>query len=301
MDDIYYIDRKSGKKCLEDIYGAKALRWIYGESLLGRFFQSLVTKSSLFSRLYGFCQKLPWSKRKIRPFVERYKIDPQEFLKPISEFKSFNDFFIRELKLSARPIAGSAHQAAIPADGRYLFYPDISAAEGFLVKGQKFELTQFLQNPQLAERYAQGTMVMARLCPTDYHRFHFPCSGVPGISRLINGYLFSVNPIALRQNIHIFSENKRMICELESVDFGKVLLVEVGATNVGTIQQTYKPFQFCQKGDEKGYFSFGGSSLILLFEPQTIILDPDLIKASQEQIEILCHMGQSLGQKTLSV
>src|SRR6202044_707631 len=108
------------------------------------------------------------------------------------------------------------------------------------------------KNDALAEQFANGSVVLARLCPCDYHRFHFPCDAIPGPAKLINGPLYSVNPIALCKNLSILSENKRMITELETDHFGKVLYIEVGATNVGSIHQTFTPYQRYKKGDEKG-------------------------------------------------
>ncbi|MES2199982.1 MAG: phosphatidylserine decarboxylase, partial [Chlamydiota bacterium] len=124
---------------------------------------------------------------------------------------------------------------------------------------------------------------------------HFPCSCTPSKSFLINGPLYSVNPLALRKRIEILAQNKREITILGTECFGKVLFIEVGATCVGAIHQTYTPEKLHEKGAEKGYFSFGGSSLVLLFEPGAIVFDQDLVEASKEGIEVLGLMGQTLG------
>ena len=116
----------------------------------------------------------------------------------------------------------------------------------------------------------------------------------------INGWLYSVNPAAIKKNVKIFAENKRTVCVLDTAAFGKVLFMEIGATCVGAIHETYAAGKVCKKGDEKGYFSFGGSSLILLFEPGTIQFDQDLVDASQKKIEIRGLLGQSMG-RSLSV
>lgn len=297
MDPIVYIDRTTGKEEVEKVFGGKALHFLYGNGwrsrLFGKPLTHLVSKIPFFSAVYGYCQKSRCSKAKIQPFIEAYGVDPAEFEEKVESFDSFNDFFTRKLKPEARPIAPGDHVAVIPADGRYLFYPNIEMADGFVVKGQKFTLGSLLENEELAAQYSHGTMVMARLCPSDYHRFHFPCTCVPGESYFINGWLFSVNPIAIKQDIHIFTQNKRAICELHTKNFGKVLYIEIGATNVGSIHETYTPFLPYPKGAEKGYFSFGASSLILLFQPGTLTLDPDLVR--HPHTEIRCLMGQSLG------
>ncbi len=297
MEPIVYIDRQTGKQEIEAVYGESIIRLLYGKSFVSRFLGAplrvFLSGFPFCSWIYGYIQKLSITKRKIVPFIQKYEINASEFLESVDTFNSFNDFFIRKLKTTARPIAASEKKAVIPADGRYRFYPNIASCKGFLVKGQKFSLAKLLQNKEQANFYSQGTMVIARLCPSDYHRYHFPCDGTPGETRLINGWLYSVNPAALKQNIHIFTENKRSICELSTEYFGKVLFIEVGATAVGSIHQTYTPFQRYHKGDEKGYFSFGASSLILLFAPGSIELDKDLI--STPDIEIKCLMGQSMG------
>ena len=237
----------------------------------------------------------------MRPFIEAFKIDVSEFLDPVDSFQSFNEFFIRKLKPSCRPLANGHDVATLPADGRYLVFPSIQGSDGFFVKGEKFSLEKLLKNPELSKRYEQGSMVLARLCPTDYHRFHFPCNCIPEKSQLMNGPLFSVNPMALKRSIHILSENKRVITPLHTKNFGTILYIEVGATSVGSIQQTFLAGEPYAKGDEKGYFSFGGSCLILLFEPSCIEFDQDLIESSQNKIEMRGYLGQSLGRSLFPI
>lgn len=297
--DIIYINRLTGKQEVEKVYGRRALELLYGNHWISRFIKPailpLLARWPFFSAFYGYLQKQPSSKRKILPFIKEFDVNSDEFLHPISSFQSFNDFFIRRLKPASRPIASGKKIAVIPADGRYYFYSNISESEGFIVKGQKFDLSTLLDSEQLAAEYAGGSMVIARLCPSDYHRFHFPCSCLPGESRFINGWLYSVSPLAIKKDIEIFTKNKRTICELQTDDFGKVLYLEIGATNVGSIKQTYLPYTSQSKGNEKGYFEFGASSLILLFAKNTIQFDQDLLVATEQGLEIRCLMGQSLG------
>lgn len=299
---IVYIDRETKKQEIEMIYGAQALQFLYGDSFLnktvGKVMLTLVSKSRCFSYLFGLWQKSPWTTRRIAPFIKKFNMNSDEFLQPIESYKSFNDFFIRKLKSEARPIAqnqGDKVIAIIPADGRYLFFPRIHEAEGFLIKGEKFDLGKLLGDNNLSAKYEEGTMVIARLCPTDYHRFHFPVDCEAGKVELINGWLYSVNPIALKKNIDIFVQNKRTITSLKTKEFGTVQFIEVGATSVGSIIQTFAPNRRYAKGDEKGYFSFGASTLVLLFEPNSIHLDDDLVAASKAGIEIKCLLGQSMG------
>jgi phosphatidylserine decarboxylase len=294
---IYYIDRQTGKQEEEQVYGKKALELLYGYSTLSKVFGwplvQMSAKLPFISAFYGWLQKRPESAQKIGPFIQQFHVDPNEFAIPIEHFGSFNDFFIRKLKPESRPI--HTNPFVIPADGRYWFYPSIEKAQGFVVKGEKFHLVDLLQDADLASKYTQGSMAIARLCPTDYHRFHFPVQCLPGDTKTINGWLYSVNPIAVKKDIQIFSKNKRTLCALKTDHFGTVLFLEIGATNVGSIHETYTPHQPQQKGAEKGYFSFGASALILLFEPGKIKFDQDLVDATDHHLEIKCLMGQSMG------
>lgn len=303
MPSIIYIDRQTQERKEEQVYGSTFLELLYGSSFwsrfVGRLFLPLFAKWPFFSSIFGYFQRKNSSKKKIVPFIKKYGVDTSSFLEPVEHFSSFNDFFIRKLKPESRPIFPGDEAAIIPADGRYLFYPEIDRADGFVVKGKKFCLKTLLEDKELASHYAKGSMVIARLCPTDYHRFHFPCDCIPSNTKLINGWLYSVNPIAVKRNIEIFTQNKRTLCMLESSSFGKVLFLEIGATAVGSIYQTYQSGQFYLKGAEKGYFGFGASSLILIFEPGKIIFDPDLLAASKDHLEILCLMGQSMGSKQI--
>lgn len=299
MTEIVYFDRVTGSRKKEKVYGYFFIKLLYGDRGLFRFFSFLTplfTKTPFLSRMYGALQKSRFSRSKIKPFIRAFEIDASEFLDPVDSFASFNDFFIRRLKAQCRPMAAGDNIAVMPADARYLVFPNIAEADGFWVKGKKFSLTELLQDPELAKRYAEGAMVMARLCPVDYHRFHFPFQCIPGTAKLIPGSLYSVNPMALKRNIRFLSENKRMMTLLETPHFGKVIYIEVGATYVGTIAQTFVAGKPYAKGDEKGYFAFGGSCLLILFEPGRIVFDQDLIDYSSRKIEVRALLGQSLGR-----
>lgn len=287
---IEVINRQTDKIEKEEVYGGKAVNWLYGGSPLGSMFAHLSAKLPFVSAAYGKLMKHPRSKSKIAPFIERFRVDQSEFLP--AEYESFNDFFIRKLKREARPIAAS--DFVCPADARYRFFQNLKTTDGFYVKGQKFDLYSLVQDRNLAEKYVNGSMMIARLCPFDYHRFHFAHDAVPSTAEWINGYLYSVNPIALKKDISIFTQNKRRLTVCSS-DKGESLYIEIGATNVGSIVETYTPELPVKKGDEKGYFEFGASSLILLFEPDMIAFDSDLIELSKGEREIRCLMGQSMG------
>lgn len=293
-DDIQFLNRHTSRVETEQVYGEGFLRWIYG-SLTGRLALHAVAKRAFFSRWYGWRMSRPASRAKIAPFIRKFGVDTGEFCAPPESFRTFNEFFYRKLKPGARPIAGAVRTAVFPADGRHLGFQDVSLMAGIFVKGEVFSLAELLRDTELAVRFQRGAMVLSRLCPVDYHRFHFPVSGLATEPRLINGWLYSVNPIALRRNIRIFTENKRALTRIESPEFGTVLMLEVGATNVGSFDYTFTPNAQVAKGAEKGYFKFGGSSTITLFEPGRLRLDADLITQTAERRELYARMGEQLG------
>ena len=294
---ILFHNRITGEREEEQVFGERWLRWVY-ENPVGRMALWPVARHAWFSRWYGWRMSRPASRRWIRPFVEQYGLNAEEFAKPLESYQSFNDFFTRALKPQARRISGGDSTAVFPADGRHLGFPNYHEADGVFVKGKKFSLAELLDSRDMAERFNRGTVVISRLCPTDYHRFHFPVAGVPGSAVTIPGPLYSVNPIALRRNISILASNRRMITELATDTFGLVLLLEVGATCVGSIHQSYTPGDAVAKGAEKGWFAFGGSTVITLFEPGRLQLAPDLIAHSRQNRELYTQMGDHLGEAT---
>ena len=276
------------------MYGEGFLRWTYG-SPLGRAALHVLVKRAAFSRWYGRRMDRPSSRAKIAPFIAQYGLDPSEFALPPDRFANFNEFFTRELRSGARPVDRRSDVAVLPADGRHLVLTDIAACDSFFIKGVRFDLRALLGDDALAGRFQHGAMLISRLCPVDYHRFHFPVAGVPGETRHINGPLFSVNPIALRGRPSILWENKRTLTRLQSPHFGEVLLLEVGATCVGSIVQSFTPGAPVEKGAEKGLFRFGGSSTVTIFEPGRIRFTDDLVRQSAQGREVYAWMGEAAG------
>ena len=294
-EPIRYFDRYARSLKTEQIYGEKWLRFAY-ENPAGRFFVWLAARRAFFSRWYGWKMRKPASALRVLPFITEYNLNVDEFAKSAFDYKTFNEFFYRALKPAARPIADGARVAVFPADGRHLAMPNVDTADGFYVKGAKFSLGELLGDEALAKKFAGGAMLISRLCPVDYHRFHFPVGGVPHEPRLINGWLYSVSPVALRRNVRYLVENKRALTLIESPEFGTVAVLEVGATNVGSITQSFVPGRTMAKGDEKGLFAFGGSCVITLFQRGRIRFDADLLSSSEQHVELYAKMGDRLGE-----
>jgi phosphatidylserine decarboxylase len=256
----------------------------------------LLARRALFSKWYGYKMNKTASSLRIMPFIAEYNIDVDEFAKSPFDYKTFNEFFYRALKPEVRPISPGEKVAVFPADGRHLAFQDIEAVAGFYVKGAKFSFAELLGDESVATRFAGGAMLISRLCPVDYHRFHFPVSGTPGEPRLIDGWLYSVSPLALRRRLRYLIENKREITLVESPQFGTVGVIEVGATNVGSIRQSFVPGRPVEKGAEKGLFAFGGSCVITIFQKGRIRFDADIVTQSAEQVETYAKMGDRLGE-----
>ena len=291
---IEFFNRHSGEVETESVYGEGFLRWAYGNPL-GRLTVALAVKRLWFSRWYGWRMDRPASREKVAPFIRDYAVNVAEFAADVDSFGSFNEFFYRSLKPSARPIASGESVVTFPADGRHLAIADLSTADSFYIKGQRFDLAKFLGSAELAAEFEGGSMLISRLCPVDYHRFHFPVAGRSGAARTLEGSLRSVSPLALRRKLSILWENRRMITEVESDGFGKMIVMEVGATCVGGMHQTYQPESQVEKGASKGYFSFGGSCVTTIYQPGAIRFDNDLLAQAALGREIYAKMGEQCG------
>ncbi len=296
MDAISYFNRHTNALETEDVYGEAFLRWTYGNPL-GALSLNAFVKRPFFSAWYGRQMSTAKSAARIAPFIKKYGLDSAEFAVPPEAFQSFNEFFSRKLMPTARPVDADDESAVFPADGRHFGFQRASEITGVFVKGQKFDLKHLLGDATLAAKYTDGTLVLSRLCPVDYHRFHFPLAGTPGPTRWIDGPLFSVSPIALRKRLAYLWTNKRAITPLQTDHFGTVLLLEVGATCVGCIEQTFEPGKAVEKGAEKGFFAFGGSSTITIFEPGAVELAQDLAEYSSRQTELYAQVGTRMAQR----
>ncbi len=287
---IQYYDRQSGLLKTEQVAGEKWLVWLYNNPV-GEATLWALAKRKVVSSVYGNRMDHPSSTKKIQPFIEEFEIDMSTAQK--HEFNTFNDFFTRKLKINARPVDTDSTIAVSPADGKILAYADISNSD-FIIKGYRFDIFSFLKNDTLARKYLDGTLVIIRLAPFDYHRFHFPISGNVSPITSIDGDYYSVNPLALRKMTEIFCLNKREFTIISNPLFGDVVMTEVGATMVGSIVQTYTG-KDVKKGEEKGYFKFGGSTVVLMFEKNKIRIDEDLLTNTLKGYETVIKEGERIG------
>lgn len=290
---IEYYNRATGEVETEDVYGEGFLRWAYGNPL-GRLTVSVAVKRHWFSKWYGWRMDRPKSREKIASFIESYGVDSEEFEASVESYGTFNEFFYRHLKYEARPVDVDPKTAVFPADGRHLAVGDVDTVDRFYIKGQSFDLSRFVGDDALAKRFAGGSMIISRLCPVDYHRYHFPVGGQADAVRILDGSLCSVSPLALRRHLSILWENRRARTLVESPEFGDVLVMEVGATCVGGMHSTFVPGPV-EKGGPKGYFSFGGSCVTTIFQKGAIRLDADLLEHAGHGREVYAKMGEHCG------
>ena len=275
--NIEFIDRKTGERVIESVMGDGALRFAY-ETLLGRTLWPVLFGSWLVSGVLGLRYDSPRSKKDIASLTSIPGCEPAEAEKPVSEYGSFNEFFTRRLKAGARPVGEGL---VSPADGRLRLYLDADADTPFPLKYAKRSLRTVFDNAAPTGRY---DVAVIRLAPVDYHRFHFPCACTTvGPVRLVPGKYHSVNPIALLRYPDVYADNERQIQKCHA-DFGDFWLVDVGAFGVGTIVQTYAGDRHA-KGEEKGYFKFGGSTVILVTTAGAVRYDDDLVRNSADGLE----------------
>ena len=294
MIQVYNRDTKTYEE--ENVAGGKILNWCY-QSPIGKNLTELIIKKRITSKIYGGYCDTKLSKNKIKKFVDEFDIDLSIANKDLSDFTSFNDFFIRTLKTEARKINKDKDILISPGDGRLFAYTNISMNNLIQVKNITYSLSELIEDNSIAEEYEGGVCLVLRLCPTDYHRFHFVDSGIPGGTHFIKGNYYSVNPTALERIPKLYCQNKREWCIFKSDNFGDIIHVEVGATCVGTIIQSYTPNSRVQKGMEKGYFKFGGSTTIIFFKKDTIEIDEDILNQSDLGFETKVLMGESIGKK----
>jgi phosphatidylserine decarboxylase len=294
--NLTYYDRSTGALLTEPVYAKTFLFWSYN-SRSGQIMTDLIFRQKVFSKLYGWLHKQPWSKLKIKSFARQMKISEDELLQPLDEFASFNDFFTREIDLSKRPINNDPGFCIAPTDGKVLAYRFVPTDMTFRIKNGLFNLRRFLKDDALTDIYANGSLVISRLSLRDYHHIHFPDSGVPKRAVPINGKYYAVGPYALRAHLPFYTENRRTLTLFDSDHFGRIAIVEVGGFTVASIQQRYEIGTHVAKGAHKAFFELGGSTVVLLFERGAVQLDEDLCFRTLAGIETFVKFGDSIGRR----
>ncbi|KAL2811593.1 phosphatidylserine decarboxylase [Aspergillus granulosus] len=242
------------------------------------------------------------SRTRIKQFVDFYQINMDDF-EPfdINAYSTFEDFFTRHHKPGSRPIhePDDPSSAVVVADSRVVVYEAVAESKKIWIKGEDFSITNLVMDKKLGPQFGDGPVASFRLSPQDYHRYHSPVSGRVTVYRSMPGDYYEVDPLAIRSGVDILTRNARDYVVIETEEFGKVLFVAIGASQVGTVEineKWQKPGAEIKKGDELGIFQFGGSSIIVAFQNGRIQFDEDLIEPSKNAVAIDVEVGMSLGR-----
>ena len=266
----------------------RLLAALYG-SAPGRMLLKPLTAPPL-SRLAGKFLSTGASRVFIKPFIKSNHIDMGQF-EPV-EYESYNDFFSRRIRPEARPIDMDPRHLISPCDSKLTALP-ITETGRFTLKHTEYTVGSLLKDPTLAAEYVGGLCLIFRLTVDDYHRYCYAFDGEKGENICLPGKLHTVNPIA-NDFFPIYKENAREYTVLHTRAFGDVIAMEVGALLVGKIVNHHGPAPI-RRGQEKGYFQFGGSTVVLLLKKDTAILDEDILENSRNGIETLVKFGEKIG------
>lgn len=300
-----YTDR-NGTEYTQDSFQDKFLKGLY-ENPLGRGMVKILVQPWI-SKLAGGFLDTRFSKCLIAPFVKSHHIDLNICEK--QKFSSYNDFFTRKLKEGARPVCQQDDALISPCDSRLSVYK-INEKKDFLIKNTYYTLNSLLRDSKLSEKYKDGYICVFRLTVEDYHRYCYVDDGQRSHNRRIDGVLHTVNPVA-NDVRPIYKENTREYAVLRSQHFGDVLMMEVGALIVGKIvnndgkepkETGYDPVShkspvMVTRGQERGHFEFGGSTVILLLEKDKVEIDTDILENTKREFETIVKQGERIGTAT---
>lgn len=270
-------------------HNQKSLSFLY-KTAVGRIILKIIVYPWL-TKIYGKYNDSKLSTRKIKSFIKNNNISMEEYEK--QEYKSFNDFFTRKINPKYREISKKEEDFISCCDNKLRVY-SINKDLIFQVKGSNYNVNSILKDSNLAKKYEDGLCLIFRLCVDDYHRYIYFDDGEIVKTTKIPGKFHTVNPIAY-ENFQVFSENNREVSILKTKNFGTVTQIEVGALMVGKIVNY--PVEKFERGEEKGYFKFGGSTIILLIEKDKLEIDPLILEYSNLGIETKLQMGEVIGKK----
>lgn len=283
-----YYDRKNGNYIEVAEPGQKSLKFLY-KNPLGRAVLKIAINPVL-SKIYGAYNNSPISKRKIDSFIAANKIDMKDFEK--REFRSFNDFFTRKLADGARDINMGKENFVSPCDSKLLVYK-VTDDLKVDIKGSTYTLAELTGNKIDVSSFNGGWCLIFRLCVDDYHRYIYLDEGELTDTYELKGKLHTVRSIA--SDYKIYKENSRTVSVLKTENFGEVIQIEVGAMFIGKISNNNK--RTFKRGDEKGFFEFGGSTIAVLIEDKKVNIDEDILYNSKKDIEAIVKCGEIIGRK----
>ena len=282
-----YIDLQ-GKKVSNITNQDKLLSFLY-TNIFGR----MLLKPSIqpqVSKLAGRYLSSAHSKWLISKFIERNEINMDIYEE--CDYSSFNDFFTRKIKPDSRPVPEDLDVLISPCDCLATVYP-IQENTTFSIKNTEYTLRSLLRSPRLAKRFRSGYAYILRLTVEDYHRYLYSVSGKQSKNYHIDGTFHTVNPIA-NDYLPIYKENTREYTVIHSKEFGDVLQMEVGALLVGKISN-HKHSTVVTRGEEKGFFEYGGSTIVVLTQKGRVTPRSDLLTNSKNGYETKVLQAHPLG------
>lgn len=282
------VDR-SGNRIKENELQNKILKVLY-KNVLGRILIKPLVKPGI-SYMMGKILSSSYSRCLISPFIKRNKINMEEYEE--ASFFSYNDFFTRRIKVGQRTIDYQPDHLIAPCDSRLSIYP-ITKDSHFEIKNTQYTLHSLLRSKKLANFYENGLLLLFRLTVDDYHRYCYIDNGKKSKNYRIEGVFHTVNPMA-NEVLPVYKENTREYTVIDTENFGRVVVMEVGALLVGKIVN-YHEKALVQRGEEKGRFEFGGSSIIILLEKDRVVIDEDIRSNSAKGIETRVKLGEKIGK-----
>lgn len=279
-------DRSTGRCRDERQYGDAALRFAYG-TRVGRWLLPRTALRPRFSAANAVARRLPFSSRTIPGFVARHAIDMGEF--EDRRYRTFADFFTRSFRDGARPVP-PGNVLISPAESRLTCTP-IDDATRVRIKGHEYGVAELLGDAATANRFAGGTCLVFRLAVDDCHRYSYVDDGELVTSTKISGVLHTVGPASRRYRV--YRENTRVWELLRTAHLGDVVQMEVGAMLVGHIRNRRRAT--FARGEEKGWFELGGSTIILLLMKDAVVIDEDILEWSRLGVEVAVRLHERIG------
>jgi phosphatidylserine decarboxylase len=284
-------DRRAGKRFEEFMDDAPQTY----ETRPRRSLRQWMEAQPLYDRLIALYQESPLSKKKIEPFIKKHRIDMSEF-KPVI-YRSYAEFFHREFLPDARPFTKNPNELAAFAEARYFGWERLEPDQEFPIKSRSLDAAGLLGSKERAASFVGGPVIVARLSPVDYHHMHYPDDGRTLEQDRLGRSLWTVTWTALQNKPDIYLVNERAVNLVETVNFGRLGFVEIGALSVGRIVQKHPFDQPFKRGDEKAVFKFGGSAVVLFGEPGKWKPSDDILAHSSENMETLIRLGEPIGQR----
>ena len=274
----------------EELVTPKSVKYLYDTKIGGLILK--VSTCRFVSKIAGWYLDTRLSKWLIKKYIKNNSIDMSQFIE--EEYKCFNDFFTRRIKQEKRPFICNEELLPSPCDGKVSAYY-IDKTTSYNIKGYDYTVESLLKNKELAEKYKNGICLVLRLSVEDYHRYFYLDNCSKGINVFIKGKLHTVQPYALEKR-RVFSENCREYTIMHTENFGIVTQVEVGAMMVGRIVNNHQEGNF-SRGEEKGKFEFGGSTIVLLFESDKVEIDEEFFINTKADKETYVKCGECIGRK----